>query len=49
MPSHLAGTRQDQGAGDAVWVGDHCVDNTEEMLTKFKDKRIKFYNLPKRG
>ncbi len=30
-------------------VGDHCTDNTEELIKKINDKRIKFYNLPKRG
>jgi len=33
---------------EIVVVGDHCTDNTEELLSKFKDKRIRFYNLPKK-
>ena len=29
-------------------IGDHCTDNTEELLSKIDDQRIKFYNLPLR-
>jgi len=32
-----------------IILGDHCTDKTEELVSKIKDPRIKFYNLPKRG
>lgn len=32
-----------------IIVGDHCTDNTEELVTKIGDPRIRFYNIPKRG
>jgi cellulose synthase/poly-beta-1,6-N-acetylglucosamine synthase-like glycosyltransferase len=34
---------------EIIIVGDHCTDNTEELLKDFNDERIKFYNLPERG
>jgi len=46
IPSIL---RQAYQKFEIVIVGDHCTDNTEELLKKFNDKRIKFYNLPQRG
>lgn len=46
VPSVLRQTYQNF---EIVIVGDHCTDNTEELLRKFDDKRIKFHNLPKRG
>lgn len=30
-------------------LGDCCTDNTEELLSKIKDDRLKFYNIPERG
>lgn len=33
---------------ELIIVGDHCTDNTAELLSKIKDPRLKFYNLPKR-
>jgi hypothetical protein len=33
---------------EIVVVGDHCTDDTEEQLKKFKDPRIRFYNLEQR-
>ena len=33
---------------ELIIVGDHCTDNTEELVSKIKDKRVRFYNLPKR-
>jgi glycosyltransferase involved in cell wall biosynthesis len=33
---------------ELIIVGDHCTDNTPELLAKIKDPRLKFYNLPKR-
>lgn len=32
-----------------IIVGDHCTDNTEELISKINDPRIRFYNIPKRG
>lgn len=32
-----------------VVVGDHCVDETEYELSKVKDSRVQFENLPERG
>jgi glycosyltransferase involved in cell wall biosynthesis len=46
IPSVLRQTYQNF---EIIIVGDHCTDNTEELLKKFNDERIKFYNLPKRG
>lgn len=31
-----------------IIIGDHCTDNTEELLAKIEDPRIHFYNIPKR-
>ena len=33
---------------ELIVVGDHCTDDTEELLSKIKDPRLKFYNLPSR-
>ena len=30
-------------------VGDHCSDNTAELLSEIKDPRLRFYNLPSRS
>ena len=30
-------------------IGDHCTDETEELLKEIKDPRLRFYNLPTRG
>lgn len=46
IPSVLRQTYQNF---EIIVVGDHCTDATEELLKKFKDERIKFHNLPKRG
>jgi glycosyltransferase involved in cell wall biosynthesis len=32
-----------------IIIGDHCTDNTEDLVTKIGDQRIRFYNIPKRG
>lgn len=32
-----------------IIVGDHCTDNTEDLISKINDPRIRFYNIPKRG
>ena len=34
---------------EVVIVGDHCIDNTPELLSKVSDPRIRFYDLPRRG
>ena len=33
---------------ELIIVGDHCTDNTEELLSKIGDPRLIFYNLPER-
>lgn len=33
---------------ELVIVGDHCTDDTEELLSQIDDARIRFYNLSKR-
>ncbi len=32
-----------------IIIGDCCTDNTEELVSKINDKRIKFYNLSKKS
>jgi glycosyltransferase involved in cell wall biosynthesis len=34
---------------EVIIVGDKCIDNTAEKLKNFNDKRVVFYDLPKRG
>lgn len=34
---------------ELIVLGDHCTDNTEELVAGVKDPRVRFYNLPKRG
>jgi glycosyltransferase involved in cell wall biosynthesis len=34
---------------EVVIVGDHCTDDTEHLLTKLNDPRIRWVNLPVRG
>ena len=46
IPSVLKQTYQNF---EIIIVGDNCTDNTEELIKKFNDSRIKFYNLPKRS
>lgn len=46
IPSVLKQTYQNF---EILVVGDHCTDNTEKLMEKFSDKRIKFYNLPEKG
>ena len=46
IPSILKQTYQNF---EIIIVGDHCTDDTKMLIKKLKDKRIKFYNLPKRG
>jgi glycosyltransferase involved in cell wall biosynthesis len=33
---------------ELIVVGDHCTDNTPELLAKITDPRLRFYNLPSR-
>lgn len=46
LPSVLAQTYKNF---EYIIVGDCCTDNTEELLSKINDKRIKFYNLRKKS
>jgi len=46
IPSILAQTYKNF---ELIILGDHCTDKTEELVSKIKDSRIVFYNLPKRG
>jgi glycosyltransferase involved in cell wall biosynthesis len=46
IPSVLKQTYQNF---EIIIVGDHCTDNTEELIKRLNDKRIRFYNLPERG
>lgn len=46
IPSLLKQTYQNF---EVVIVGDHCEDDTAELIAKINDKRIKFHNLPERG
>jgi len=32
-----------------IIIGDCCTDDTAKLISEIKDKRIRFYNLPKRG
>ncbi len=41
--------RQDYEHLDIVVVGDCCTDNTEDLISKIGDSRIRFVNLPERG
>lgn len=46
IPSVLSQTYQNF---ELIIVGDHCTDNTEELINSIGDERIKFVNLPTRG
>jgi len=46
MPSVLAQTYKNF---ELIIIGDHCTDDTKELVSKFDDPRIRFYNLPSRG
>ena len=34
---------------ELIVVGDHCTDNTVELISEIKDPRLRFYNLPNRN
>ena len=34
---------------ELIVIGDHCTDDTESRISKVKDPRVRFYNIPKRG
>lgn len=34
---------------ELIIVGDCCTDDTEELVSKINDPRVRFFNLPKRG
>lgn len=46
IPSVLRQTYQNF---EVVIVGDHCTDDTQEQVARFRDPRLKFWNLPARG
>jgi len=46
LPSVLAQTYTNI---EVIIIGDHCIDNTPEMLKNFPDKRVHFFDLAKRG
>jgi glycosyltransferase involved in cell wall biosynthesis len=46
IPSILA---QSHKSFELIVVGDHCTDDTERLLKKIDDNRVKFVNLPVRG
>lgn len=37
--------KQDYQNFEIIVIGDHCTDDTEEVINSFADKRISFYNL----
>jgi glycosyltransferase involved in cell wall biosynthesis len=43
IPSVLS---QTYGNLELVIIGNHCTDNTEELVSKIDDPRVRFYNLP---
>lgn len=45
LPSALKQTYKNV---EVVVVGDCCSDNTEQLIKKLNDKRVRFYNLPQR-
>ncbi|MFH1304874.1 MAG: glycosyltransferase family 2 protein [Candidatus Omnitrophota bacterium] len=45
VPSVLAQTYKNF---EFIIVGDHCTDNTEELVSRIDDPRMRFYNLPER-
>ena len=40
---------QTYGNVEVIIVGDHCTDNTEELVRNIRDKRTRFCNLPRRS
>jgi glycosyltransferase involved in cell wall biosynthesis len=46
IPSVL---RQTHHNFELIVVGDNCTDDTQELIDDFHDKRIRFFNLEKRG
>ena len=46
LPSVLSQTYKNF---EYIIMGDCCTDNTEELVLKVNDPRIRFYNIPKRG
>ncbi|OGF71350.1 hypothetical protein A3E35_02940 [Candidatus Giovannonibacteria bacterium RIFCSPHIGHO2_12_FULL_44_22] len=46
VPSVLAQTYKNF---ELIIVGDHCTDDTEKLVFKINDSRVRFYNISKRG
>lgn len=46
LPSILSQTYENF---EVVIVGDRCIDNTASLLENFPDKRVRFFDLPRRG
>ena len=45
VPSVLAQTYKNF---ELIIIGDHCTDNTEELISRIDDSRVRFYNLSER-
>lgn len=46
IPSILAQTYENF---EIIVVGDHCIDNTAELIKKIDDPRVRFFDMPRRG
>ncbi|MFA5903240.1 MAG: glycosyltransferase family A protein [Desulfobacula sp.] len=40
---------QTYGNFEFIIIGDHCTDDTEDLVKAVNDKRIRFFNIPQRG
>ena len=41
--------RQNYRNFELLIIGDHCTDNTEKIVSRIKDTRVSFFNIPNRG
>lgn len=46
IPAILAQTYENF---EIIVVGDHCIDNTAELIKKINDSRVRFFDMPRRG